>query len=293
MDRRRRSTVAACLGAMLALSACVSRPHVPWDAEVTLPSEAERAGIRTIGIVAADILPDDQFTSGQISRSASVAGGAVAGAGQALELLMESGVLTGFNAEGFAAVVAVPIAGGALLVSIPAGAIIGAAAGASDSVSEDTIRVVEQRFSAVLADQHIQDRVGDLTTELAASETGYRVVRMVDTLSPDQRRAAGMEVDAVLEVGVQTVGMVVGQGRNPPLTLFITVRARLVRESDGRVLYGHTVGSLGPSLAMSEWGTLDRDAVQAELDRAYRNVAERVVEEAFLLWRPDEVAEER
>ena len=278
---------------MLALSACVSRPHVPWDAEVTLPSEAERAGIRTIGIVAADVLPDDQFTSGQISQSAAAAGGALGGAVGALNLLEESGVLSGFSAEGLAAVAAFPIAGGALLVTIPAGAIIGAAVGASDSVSEEAIRAVEQQFSAVLADQRIQDRVGDWTTELAATETGYQVVRMVDTLSPDQRRAAGLGMDAVLEVGVQTVGMVVGHGRNPPLTLFITVRARLVRESDGRVLYGHTVGTLGPSLAMSEWGALDRDAVQAELDRAYRNVAERVVEEAFLLWRPDEVAEER
>ncbi len=293
IDRRRRSTVAACFGAMLALSACVSRPHVPWDAEVTLPSEAERAGIRTIGIVAAEILPDDQFTSGQISQSVAAAGGAITGAGQALNLLMESGVLAGLNAEGFAAVVAFPIAGGALLAAIPAGAIIGAAVAESDAVSEETIRAVEQQFSAVLADQHIQDRVGDLTTEYAATETGYLVVRMVDTLSPDQRRAAGLGIDAVLEVDVQAVGMVVGHGRNPPLTLFITVRAQLVREPDGRVLYGHTVGSLGPSLAMSEWGALDRDAVQAELDRAYRNVAERVVEEAFLLWRPDEVAEER
>lgn len=278
---------------MLALSACVSRPHVPWDAEVTLPSEAERAGIRTVGIVAADVLPDDQFTSGQISQSAAAAAGAVGGAVGALNLLEESGVLAGFSAEGLAAVAAFPIVGGALLVTIPAGAIIGAAVGASDSVSEEAIRAVEQQFSAVLADQHIQDRVGDWTTELAATETGYQVVRMVDTLSPDQRHAAGLGIDAVLEVGVQTVGMVVGHGRNPPLTLFITVRARLVRESDGRVLYSHTVGSLGPSLAMSEWGALDRDAVQAELDHSYRNVAERVVEEAFLLWRPDEVAEER
>lgn len=293
MDRRRQSAVAACFGAMLALSACVSRPHVPWDAEVTLPSEAERAGIQTIGIITTDALPDDQFTSGQISQSVAAAGGAIGGTVGALNVLMESGVLAGLTAEGFAAVVAFPIAGGALLVAIPAGAIIGGAVGASDSISEETIRAVEQQFSAVLADQNIQDRVGDLTTELTATETGYQVVRMVDTLSSDQRHAAGLGIDTVLEVGVQTVGMVVGHGRNPPLTLFITVRARLVRESDGRVLYDHTVGSLGPSLAMSEWGALDRDAVQVELDRAYRNVAERVVEEAFLLWRPDEVAEER
>ncbi len=293
MDRWRRRTVAASLGVILVLSACVSRPHVPWDADVTLPSEAERAGIRTIGIVASAVLPDDQFTSGQISQSAAAAAGAVGGALGALDLLMESGVLAGLSAEGFAAVVAFPIAGGALLVAIPAGALIGTAAGVSDTVSEEAIHAVEQQFSAVLADQLIQDRVGDWTTELAAAETGYQIVRMVNTLSPDQRRAADLGIDAVLEVGVNTVGMVVGHGRNPPLTLFITGRARLVRDSDGRVLYSHTVGILGPSLDMSEWGALDRDDVQAELDRAYRSVAERVVEEAFLLWRPDEVAEER
>ena len=77
-DRRRR-LVAAGLGVLLALSACVSRPHVPWEAEVTLPSEVERAGIRTVGILAAETLPDSHFTSGQISQSLAAAGGAVRG----------------------------------------------------------------------------------------------------------------------------------------------------------------------------------------------------------------------
>jgi hypothetical protein len=64
----------------------------------------------------------------------------------------------------------------------------------------------------------------------------------------------------------------------------MTVQASLIRPVDGTVLYDLTFGYRGGSRKFTDWGANDAQAVREELARGYRSLAEKIVDEVFLLY---------
>ena len=94
-------------------------------------------------------------------------------------------------------------------------------------------------------------------------------------------RHRGKGIDTVLEIGVERLGLA-GSGINPPLTLVMNSRARLIRVSDGAELYLNTLVYHSRKRKLRDWGADNAQPFREEVDRAYQGLAERFVEYLFL-----------
>ena len=172
----------------------------------------------------------------------------------------------------------------------PVGAVGGGIIG---GVTAESAAKVEERVAAVgrnLSGLKIQD---DLLHRVAATGREqtpgiFTVLEERGPRTPDERAeyrslvADGLQT--VLEISVVELAL---RGRaaeiDPGLTLAMTVRTRLVRTADDAELYKHAVTySGGRGRTLAEWLD-DAELLQAELDRATGIVAEKIVDEVFLL----------
>lgn len=63
----------------------------------------------------------------------------------------------------------------------------------------------------------------------------------------------------------------------------LVVRARLIGRADGRELYVTSVAYRGGARPLAEWTTDDHRALRQHLQRASEALAERIVDEIFLV----------
>ena len=173
---------------------------------------------------------------------------------------------------------------------LPVGAVGGGIVG---GVTAESAAKVEARVAAVgrsLSALKVQD---DLVNRVAATgrdQTAgtFTVLAERGPLTPDERaeyRSLVTEgVRTVLEISVTELSL---RGRaaeiDPSLTLAMTVKTRLVRASDDAELYRNSLTySGGRGRTLAEWLD-DVELLQAELDRGTDIVAEKIVDEVFLL----------
>ncbi|MBZ0169223.1 MAG: hypothetical protein K8F29_07260 [Kofleriaceae bacterium] len=129
--------------------------------------------------------------------------------------------------------------------------------------------------------------------ELKVPETFRRCVadRLQElTSTPGSRVMFEEPASTTLEVIVEQVGLTGAvEPINPPLSFVLTERTRLIRVSDGAELYGHWLTYRGRLRSLEEWfvqNSINSMLLREEADRACRELAERLVDEVFLLYRP-------
>ena len=136
----------------------------------------------------------------------------------------------------------------------------------------------------------IRDRVADLGNRWAQWRPWRFCILAGDgqdagTLDP--RRLDERGVDTVFQVDVGHIGLAGDRTQiNPPLTLVMTVRVRLLRLPAMEVLHETSLTWEGSPLRLAQWVADDGDRLRREIGQATLGLAERIVDEVFLLVSP-------
>ena len=186
-----------------------------------------------------------------------------------------------------------------LVFCVPALATVGAMGGAiygavaAEPASE--WEQAESAFRGILSDLNIQQRVPNHVVEFTRNQTPYRVVRVEnhDPLSKDEKAAysalASKGIDAVLEltelaVYLRPSDIVV----NPPRTLMMATRARVIRTSDGALLDKRVItvaalseADLSAARSLTTWAQQNAQVFREEVTQAAQRLAQQVVKELF------------
>ena len=267
--------------ALVAQFGCASSGSGKMFARAVLPpppGEAVRSGLGKIAV-----------TSGRFAPTFDIVGGPAKGAGEG----------AGGGAKRGAQVGALAVYGGTFVLGpfailliplIAVGAGVGAIAGASSA--EPAGKVEERGATAreIAAAQKIQDDLRDRVVAISRAQTPHTLSVLADRgpsaagERPDYRPLSQEGIQTVLEVGVESLTFE-GSGRtiDPPLWLVMTVNTRLVRTVDNAEVYTNSLtytGEKGRTLA--EW-VGGPEGFRDELHRAYAILAEKTVEEVFLL----------
>ncbi len=173
---------------------------------------------------------------------------------------------------------------------IPVGAVGGSIVG---GVMAEPAAKVEERVAAIarsLSARKIQadlvDRVAQNAREQTAGTFTMLAERSVVNLNGRAEYRALVEdgIPTVLEISVVGLSL---QGRtaeiDPSLNLAMTVKTRLLRTADDAELYKSSVTySGGRGRTLAEWLD-DGELLRVEIDRATEIVAEKIVDEVFLV----------
>jgi len=220
--------------------------HTPKVEPPTL-AEEDKAELGTIGVVPASFLPE--FTNEKpMTKEKAAATSAKAGALGCLTVGLGAFQVAGSGGDPMAAVGAAAIGLGAIALT-PVGAAVGGIVGAVRGVKEAAINDAESVLNLAMNDVDIQRSLRDRLLSIAQDKTPYLFVPLDDQgpSFPNEevsyRSRTPAEVETILEPSILQFGLSSlsdGPGINPPLSLLITTRVRVVRVSDDQLLYTHT-----------------------------------------------------
>jgi hypothetical protein len=206
----------------------------------TLAEEA-KAELGTIGVVPASFLP--AFTNEKpMTKEKAAATSARAGALGCLQVGASALQTTIPDMITFSV-------GLAAIALTPVGAAVGGIVGLVRGVNEAAINDAESVLNLALNDVDIQRSLRDRLLSIAQEKTPYLFVPLDDQgpSSPEEevsyRSRIPAEVDTILEPSILQFGLSSfsdGPGINPPLSLFVMTRVRVVRVCDDKLLYAHT-----------------------------------------------------
>jgi len=229
-------------------------------------------------------------TSGRFAPRLGIVGGPAKGAGEGVGRGAALG--TGYTiAYGSQAGATVPDGAIAGLILAPVGAVVGAIVGAI--VAEPAVKIEERENAArvIVAAQRIQDDLRDRVAAAGRDLTSHTLRVLADrgpsaaVERPDYRSLLQEGIQTVLEVGVESLTLESSAWGNidPPLWLVMTVKTRLVHTIDNAELYSNSLTYTGENgRTLTEW-VGGPGGFRDELHQAYAVLAEKIVEEVFLL----------
>lgn len=272
------------------VSGCVVAPSPP--------SAEMREKLGAVAIAPAQYVPQSNFATFAKSKPAGAAKGAAESAAGSTILF----VALGATATGYAAVALAFMAPYVIVVAAAASA----AQGARTALPAEKAREIESTLSDALAKLDAQRALADRLTAIMKDETWVQL-RPVDAKGPAAVNDAPAYsalgpagVDTVVEIGVREIGFhrcesldIYGNPndlrcppdfrRKPMVSLYMLAQARLVRVSDGTVLFARQFGYASPHRDFARWAASDGRMLVAEFERAYREIAERINDELLLL----------
>lgn len=181
-----------------------------------------------------------------------------------------------------------PIAGGALgggsgvvlgILLAPVGALVGAVVGAASAEPAAKVEEKETAFRVAMEELKVPETFRRCVTDRLPERTS----------TPGGRVSSDEPASTILEVVVEQVGLD-GWGLeiNPSLSFVLTERTRLIRASDGTELYGHWLTYRGQPRPLNDWVSQNAARLREEAARACRELAERLVDEVFLVYLPSD-----
>ena len=267
---RVRRLVPGLIAALFA--GCALAPYRP-------PSEEIRAQIGTVGVISPRVSPKVSVEAPTGGKGTGAAKGAGLGAGYTLRGGAYGGVVSG-GPFGLALGLALGIG------LAPVGALVGGVYGAAVAEPASAVQEAERALTKAVAERNLQEAIRDLVLEVVRRETGDQFVSLAEHDPP-----ASEGPGTILEVSVAALGLAGPVGVNPPLALVVEGCARLIRNEDGAELYAlppsgtHPLVFVSPSRKFVEWAEQDARLFREELGRAYTTLAEKIVEELFLVYR--------
>lgn len=188
---------------------------------------------------------------------------------------------------GFGALV--PIAGGGIygggygavlgILLAPVGALVGAVVGAASAEPAAKVEEKETALRAALEELKVPEAFRRCVTDRLPERTS----------TPGGRVSSEEPASTILEVDVEQFGLD-GPGLqiNPSLSFVLIERTRLIRASDGTELYGHWLTYRGQPRPLDDWISQNASRLREEAARASRELAERLVDEVFLVYLPSD-----
>ncbi|MFQ5958620.1 MAG: hypothetical protein ACE5LF_04550 [Alphaproteobacteria bacterium] len=268
---------------LLAAAGCAERAErsKPLSALPPPPREDIRARIGVVGVaVAAEATRRDFQKPPGKGKGAAI--GAAQGFGGSILLGMSGG--GGGDPQVGALLAALGIA------FAPVAAVGGLVVGAVKGVPAEEVAAAEAALARAIdelgADRALQERVYRLVREHAARDAV--MLTELATVEPDATVASpvGGKIDSLLAIGVPSLALV-GSGKiNPPLVLVARAKVSLRDAAGGTRLYHTQVEFIGAAHTFTEWAADDARLFRAEIDRALGRLAEKIVDEVFLLYLP-------
>ena len=227
------------------------------------PSEDVRSRLGTVRVTAASSATALLFTA-----PAKGAGeGAMRGAGLGAAYTVAGGAGSGHP---FGPLVGIALA--------PVGAVVGAIVGAASAEPAAKVEEKETALKKAMEDLQIQEAFSGCVADTLREQP----------FQPAVAASAGESASTIIEVAVEKFGLDGPWRINPPLTFVMTEHTRLIRASDGAELYSHWLTFRGRTRPLDDWVTEGAATLLEEAGRACRDLAERLVEEVFLLYLPSE-----
>jgi hypothetical protein len=155
---------------------------------------------------------------------------------------------------------------------MPVGAVVGAVVGAAKTPPPEQVRLAQTALVDAVTAAELPRTIRDETIRLGSERTGHTFVP-ITSQGPE---AAGHEVGTVLEILIRHVGLErratqsttpgdVWLDTDPEFELRLDVDARLVRASDGTVLYADLFQEIAPSRQFSVWVADDGRVLRDDL----------------------------
>ena len=169
------------------------------------------------------------------------------------------------------------LAGLGVMALAPVGALLGASIGAGKAEPAAKVKETETVIREVLLEWNVRERFRECVGS-ALRERAPHIVLAASESEP---------AEAILEITVEGAGLS-GDTRliNPPLSVVLTERTRILRAANGPELYTHTLNWRGQLRPLDEWVAHNGALVKTDVERACRDVAEALVDEIFLLYLP-------
>jgi hypothetical protein len=272
-----------------ALSLIVRLALLPaWVGCASVPTSVELHplddphGAQAVAVIATRDAPKTNllaFARGNSEGAAKVVG---AGAGGAA-----AGALTGLGvllAAGPAAILALPFIGGIIAGGAAAGLVVGATAAAQAIVPEEQALAIEQ----IAASAAVQFQLPDLTATAVAK--GVKDLGARDATLVDDGGASGLDgyrslrergFGTAIEIRTTEIGFA-GAGADTIMALFMTAEARLVDTGNGKPVAMRGLVYVSPHHRLGLWAKDGAALAKTEIERAYRTVAERIVDNFVL-----------
>lgn len=271
-------SVLRCAGVLLASAAVLAGCAGPTTTSRLLPpppGEDIRSGLTKVALA-----------SGRFPPKFEIVDGPAKGAGQGAA----RGALLGAAYTIGGASLAGPIGLVASTFLVPVGAVGGSIVG---GVTAESAAKVEERAAAVarsLSARKIQNDLVNRVAETGREQTSGTFTVMAETSvvnlngRAEYRSLVEDGIPTVLEISVVELSL---RGRtaeiDPSLNLAMTVKTRLLRAADDTELYKSSLTySGGRGRTLAEWLD-DAELLRVEVDRATEIVAEKIVDEVFLV----------
>lgn len=250
----------------------------------SVPVEDSRPEIiHALAVVPADGVPEINVVRMGNSRIL----GALRGAGRGFlegsaAIAQGAGGMGGCSGEGCAVIAAVLIA---LMVSAgTVGAVIGGVKGSRVAAPYEQVSDPDDATRKRLASLRIQAEIAKLVEE----EAGRRLSIPVSLEEPapgdsDRREETLRELkasgfDAAIRVGITRVGFEGPVGKDPPVSVAVTLNAEIVRTANGERIFEKTFEYRSAAMPEEHWVNDDFLALTRELDDGARELAKRCVD---------------
>ncbi len=255
--------------------------HVPKP-----PSEEMRAQLGTIGIVSGPSNPKIQFhpefAKGRLSGAAMGAGiGTGAGALYGLSIVARGGSCGGQACAAVAMIAAASAAVGAVV-----GGVAGGITGAVNAVPKGEAKKIEADTKNAFDGTVIQETVAASVFKNSLESPDYTFILLEEddfTISAqyDFRLLREKGINTLLELNVKEGGLKGGRGKNPLVALFIKIRTRLIRTTDGREIYSREFECKSSTHGADDWLDTDARLLREEIDNCSKELSGQIVEQLF------------
>ncbi len=238
-----------------------------------LPSEELRKSIGTLGVVG---LPSEGATDPEMPTR-GIGEGAKTGARQGALGAYASIAEPSCDADEPSGILcALGVGLGAALA--PIGAIVGAGVGAGRARSTEEVEAAQAGLIAVLTAATPEIELRDRVVRRARSRIAVEALT-----GPAGSAAAGLAgVDTVLELYPTRLGVITEGEISPSLKVVLGVRGILVDAVEGRGLYVRSWMYRGEGHDYFELGADGGARLEAELERAYDNLAKKIVHDLIV-----------
>jgi hypothetical protein len=272
----RRTTLAWICIFSLAFAGCAAKPS-------TLPADGSRPGtVRVLAVIPAENVPE--FNVVRMGNSRVV--GALRGAGKGFldgmaAVAQGASGLHGGGGKDDVAIIAVFVA---VMLSVgTVNAVIGGVKGSRYPAPYETVSDPDEATRKRFASLRIQEGFARLVVEDARQRFPVPVSLKEFPAGSDGdgerilRELKESGVDAALRVGIGRVGFEGRAGKDQPLSLAVTLRARIVRTTDGTTIFESTLEHRSEAIPVEEWVKDDFIRLMGELDDSLRDLANRCV----------------
>lgn len=262
---------------LTALTGCAAKPQI-YD----MPPEelkAIRSDIHTVGVWSRDSEAETEVDLPAKGSGQGFVRGAAMGA--------TTTVIVFFLAP-------VPLSNPTGIILAPLGALIGSFYGAAKAMPSKEVDAAERllnQSAQELRKLKLRDRFLDEVVETGNRRTDLAFMNLTDdglviSVEEDGHEETQLECDAILDIRVEKTGLDAPYSVDPPIELFVQVRARLIRNTDGRELFDEVFFCRSDvDKKFKEWTLDDGLAFREEFKGCGSEMAEKIIEEFFLVYR--------